>query len=237
MKTSYYIIIAFVAFLAVCTVALFLSFKFGKEVNNPYVLKEGAKKEFALENIHVIVCESGNVNVMPDDRDYLKITYYEMGGEGENTAQNQDADAIYRVGNDTLYFHNGGINASVWLYCRNVSSIIAKNESQIYLQGANFDRLSADVDHARLEIHDKVETERGSVSIRADNATINLDNLHVEALHVEANHSRIDLYGQSKIHLFSAKLENETTLQNNRGSGTDRFEVEKDSTSKFENYN
>jgi hypothetical protein len=213
----------------------FATSKYGKRAKNTATYHEVEKKEFALENIHVIVCESGNVNIKPDDRDYIKIAYYEMQGETENIAR--DADAIYRVSNDTLYCHNDGIHASVDIYCQKVSSLIAKNKSEISLRDVNFDRLTAEIDHARLNIRDNGDIKRGAVSISANEAHIDFYGLSVDTLHIQANKSNISLYGQLQIHLVSAKLENETTLSNHYGRGTNKIEIEKDSTSRCNMYN
>ena len=205
MKTTNYIITAFFLFVIGCNLVLFVS---GKSHENDDDL---TSREYFLDDV--------SINVVVAEPDALiRIHTFEANTVAIHYPVNErEPEKFYRVSNDTLYVSRMILenheSRRVDLYTKNITSVVAKSNSDIRITSFFSDNLEISAEQARIEIN----------------------NASLEEMVIHAIHSNISMYSIHKLTYVFAKLENESALRTD-SKNISKIDVEKDQSSRYNAY-
>lgn len=202
MKTSNYIIIAFLVFLFGVVFVLFLTAKIHQSGSNVGLYSEEKK----LEPFSVVVAEPG-------------ASFYLRNGEYPRMCcmyQKPDTCAFLKYGirNDTLFvFAATGSNKPAFLheiYGKNIKGIVAKENSYMNLQQFAADTLFVSLNNAKLEaFFDQTKGTTALFSVQALRSDITLTGANIGRVDIQLNKTKMHTWNNS-IDNLSGSLKNES---------------------------
>jgi hypothetical protein len=140
MKTSNYIIIAFVIFVLGCCMALAIDSKKHEHDTSRHNEDSFIQKTFLIPGFSVIVAEGNNLQ-MNEDSDSLKVMY------PKDIELNED---FFQVRNDTLYLKN---DMRINVYCKTPSSVIANNSTISFNPMVTISKINLSANHSQIRIY------------------------------------------------------------------------------------
>ncbi|MDR2628061.1 MAG: hypothetical protein LBC40_08530 [Dysgonamonadaceae bacterium] len=194
MKTSNYIVIAFVVFIIGGILVLFITDKNHEE--------KCLSDTYPLDGFSVIVAEPGaRFQVRNEAKDFI-----ELCAMGEKKVPVD----LYRIDNDTLFLSSNSIAwKTVTVFCSGLSSINAKDSSRVLLKDFRSGNLHIEADRAHVSIE---YSHLPDVSIIAGNEShIKIQNTKASSTDIHGNHSFVYLYS-SAIDSLSVTLMNKTSF-------------------------
>ncbi|MEN8122682.1 MAG: hypothetical protein ABFS35_20240 [Bacteroidota bacterium] len=218
MKTSKYILIAFLIFIFGGLLSLYIFSKLHKEKH-----LEFTKVEEKLNNFSVIVAEEGaGFYLVPDS--VFKI--------GASLFENDSSFhfPVYIVENDTLYIQALNYKYSrLKINCNSVNTIIGKSKNRIDFNHFAADSLMIEINNG--EMYGSF-SEKGVKNLRikaTDNSNINFNNSKIENIELTLYQSRASLYNND-VKTLDAKLFNKSNLF---GMVVSKLYLQTDSTSNY----
>lgn len=189
MKTSNYIIIAFLIFLFGGILTLFVCAKLNPEASRS---REYETLEKPSDPFSVIVANSG-VNLFVKKGEINKLGIYFLKGE----------EAIfppYEVRNDTLFvgaFPKSERRTSLHVFCTNVRSIEGKTNSEIAWEQFTGDSLSVKLNNAGFRHYSRTKTSSAALQIIANNSSVQLGDISIENLDIQLNKTEMNVWNSS----------------------------------------
>ncbi|MBA0884801.1 hypothetical protein [Flavobacterium undicola] len=204
MKISNIIFISFLIFLFGGITLLFIGSKYYKGIND--------KSNFAIQEkktppFSVVVAEPGAI-------------FYLKNGKQNKIKQSYRKDAVpnfapFVVRNDTLFMYSVKKEQSKEPYliivpevfCVNVKSIVAKENSDVHLEKFETDTLSVTMNKSRLDWRFDTVTQ---VSIKAKESNIYLEGEKIENLAVKLDKTKLRAAAKIRIDKLSGSLKNDS---------------------------
>jgi hypothetical protein len=222
MKTSNYIVTAFLVFIFGAMLFLFIAAKNHKE-------ETWNKKEYALADFTVIVAEpTAQFSIEQNDTNRLIVNYPENESEPKN---------LYRISSDTLFvlgkteeIYNIVVNS------RFFPSVVALKESQVDFRKLQSGSLFVYADRAKLsfnneELKDSQPDSIGlAISVTAKHSRVDIQNTKANKIDIQADSASIWMNGNN-IATFSAQLRNKTEFH--FWGEVEHVAIEKDSSSGY----
>ena len=203
MKTSNYILFSFLIFLFGGILWLFVGAK-NYEANEKNATLTQVKKTAAFS---IVVAEPGAYLVLKNgDENKISQKYKKL--EKSNFAS-------FEVRNDTLFVSATKLKfQGKWLtvpevYCKNLKTIIAKENSNINLDNYSVDSLSVHLDKSYL--HWQLD-KSSYLKVVAQKSLLNIDGQSVGTLNLQLNETRLDMFLKSDINLINGNLTNHSKL-------------------------
>lgn len=204
MKTSNIIFLSFLIFLFGGITLLFIGSKYYKGVDDK---ANFANQEKIVAPFSVVVAEPGAI-------------FYLKNGKECKVSQSYKKDAVsnfapFVVRNDTLFMYSVKKEQSKEPYliiapevfCVNVKSIVAKENSDVHLEKFETDTLDISMNKSRLDWRfDKVTY----VSIQAKDSNIYLDGENLENLAVKLDKTKLRAAAKIRIDKLSGSLKNDS---------------------------
>lgn len=189
MKTSNYIIIAFLIFLFGGILTLFVSAKLNPEASRS---REYETLEKPSDPFSVIVANSG-ANLFVKKGEINKLAIYFRKGEAAIFPP-------YEVRNDTLFvgaFPESERRTSLHVFCTKVRSIEGKTNSEIAWEQFTGDSLFVKLDNARFRHYSRTKTSSAALQIIANNSSVQLGDISIENLDIQLNKTEMNVWNSS----------------------------------------
>lgn len=197
MKTSNYIITAFLTFLFGGALVLFVAAKFQPKVNL-------IGKDKTLPPFSVIIAEPGSAFKLKGGEP--KIISYSF--------QDTCYTPRYEIHNDTLIvfpYAASDIKQNVEVYCKNIQAIQGKENSNIQLEETQYSNLLVRLDKARLSFYYDQNNLGSTVKVIANESYVDIKSTSFERLEAQLNHSQINAWNSS-IQTLSGTLKNKSQI-------------------------
>ena len=225
MKRSNIIVIAFTAFIVISSLIFYIDGKKKEKTG----ISDVNLETVLLPKFSVIVAEE-NSNVLILESDTIKLKLERQKDSLQKTNK-------YSIVNDTLHLYKGN---RIYVYNKNIKSVISKKASWIGIQFEKLDSLYLDVEDTK-KFTLNVNTQKCNITNLTLNA-LKTDNLYfnsgLNVKNLEVNLINSDLYISDGIYkTVSANLKDKSILSINRGKTVGNITAQKDSTSNFNIYN
>ena len=221
MRTSNYIVAAFLVVAAGITVGMFITAKCHTE-------KPLNTQSYALPPFSVVVAESGaRFTIKQDKEDTWVVSYKEREAVPEGG---------YRIEGDTLYVHAGPSMYGQTLHVSNLPLIVALEESEVSIKDVHSGDLFIEVDRAKMSIDNYgLEAQEGilNIWIVATDASVQLSGFQADSIRITSDNSKIMMYG-GLVEVMEAQLLNNSTLR--APTVVSKLIMDKDDSSKFTTY-
>jgi hypothetical protein len=223
MRTSNYIVAAFLVVAAGVTLGMFITAKY-------YTEKPLNTQTYALPDFSVVVAENGARFTIKQNEENTWVVSYK---EGEAIPEGG-----YRIEGDTLYVPAGPSVYGQTLHVANLPLIVALEESHVGIKDVHSGDLFIEVDRARLYVDNYgLEAQEGvlNIWIVATDASVSLSNVHAGSIRIASDNSKITMYsGGRQVEVMEAQLLNNSTMR--APSGVSKLIIDKDNSSKFTAY-
>jgi len=223
MKTSNKILLSFLIFIFSGIILLYAGSKYFTEFYNT---KDLTHQKKPLLPFSVIVAEPGAIFSIKNGKENFISHTYKKG-----TVPNID----YAVRNDTLFItfvkpkqdQVKQTNNLTYIYCTNIKSIIAKENSDIYLDKFETDSLSIKMNKSKLNWgFDKLI----SLRVQAKDADIYLHGKNLEKANIQLDKTQLRIATQTRINKISGILTNDSDSEL---SYTNHVHIDTDQTSTY----
>jgi hypothetical protein len=233
MKTSNYILTAFYTFLFGGVLVMAVASKFHQENNNNNNETEYRADEKKLEPFSVLVTEQG-AHFQLGTAEYPHIlTFYKLPNSCEFPP--------FTIKNDTLFIsantkrdYNGTMDV---IYCKDVTSIVAKEKSYLKLQDFKINRndtMLIKLNDSKIDVFSQNTKDNNmALFIQAQESEINLNQAHFKTLNVKIDRSKLNAWNTT-IGNLSLNLKNYSFM--GAPATMEKVNLEVDSTSHFNLY-
>lgn len=223
MKTSNKILLSFLIFLFSGIILLYAGSKYYSDFYNT---KDLEHQEKPLSPFSVIVAEPGAIFSLKNGKENIISHTYKKG-----TVPNID----YAVRNDTLFITSikskedqvKHTSNTTNIYCTNIKSIVAKENSDINLDKFETDSLAIKMNKSRLNWKfDKLI----SLSVQAKDSDIYLHGKNLEKANVQLDKTQLRIATKTRINKISGILTNDSDSEL---SYTNHVHIDTDQTSSY----
>ncbi len=222
MKTSNYIVIAFVAFLFGGILLLFIS---GKYRPGEYDKAELRTIEDKLDDFSVIVATNHADIKVTEGIENNKLTVY------YKTSDSIPEMPAFTVQNDTLFIEKTPNKIQAEIRCKKLNEVIITEKSIIRINKLPIDTFAVSVSSGKFYlVADKQTEEVKQIKIHAeDHSYLQFDKMYIEDVELYLNHSTVN-FQNTPILSVTGSLKNVSKLRCYRAIGKMNLDIDSNSS-------